>query len=115
MGWNARLTIDTGAETLTPLDLDYSDPGGYGWSMTYNVSPMYREAFGHSIMDLNGLPAPEAADRMEAALRDMENNPTKYKAMNPPNGWGSYEAAMSILRQMIPICRQHPKATFEIG
>ena len=114
MGWDARLVIDAGAETPTPLEVDYYNSDGFGWSMTWNVSPMYREAFGHSITALDSLPAPEAAAKMEAALAKMEAEPERYRAMNPPNGWGDYEGAMRVLRQMASVCREYPKATFSI-
>jgi predicted nucleic acid-binding Zn-ribbon protein len=28
---------------------------------------------------------------LEKGIKELESNPDKYKAYNPPDGWGSYE------------------------
>jgi hypothetical protein len=82
---------------------------------TYNVSPMYYDALGFSINDLDGMNAKEARLLIINALVRMTEEPDKYKAMNPDNGWGNYEGAMNFLSKILLSCIEHPKRTIRVS
>ena len=48
------------------------------------------------------------------AIEKMESNPEKYKAMNPPNGWGNYEGALEVLKEMAKVAFEYPETVFLI-
>ncbi len=60
---------------------------------------------------LHGAPCVEAAGVIAAALRRMADDPAPYRAMNPANGWGSFDSAVEDLLWLLEQCSRHPEAT----
>lgn len=52
---------------------------------------------------------------LRAAIAAMEADPAKYEAMNPDNGWGSYQTVLPWLRSILSACEQHPKARLHVS
>ena len=50
---------------------------------------------------------------LEKGLEELVANPDKYKAFNPPNGYGSYEDFVSFCRSVLANCRKYPDAVIE--
>lgn len=42
---------------------------------------------------------------------DMEAAPGKYRALDAPNGWGTFEHLAPALRRLLATFEAHPKAT----
>lgn len=93
-----------------PLDLHLN--------YTYNVGKMFYAAMAEKtdkgINVIKGLPAPEAAEYLNLALSRMEEDPPKYEAMNPPNGWGDYHGALNVLRTLLDWCSKYFYAYMEV-
>lgn len=107
MSWWFCMEIDVGGEHPATVRNDVN--------VTYNVAPMYHEAFGEGgIRGLHGLTGKEAEPLVQKAIRDMYENPEKYKKMTPVNGWGSYEGALKALYTLHEWTRECPKATVGI-
>lgn len=106
MSYDIRLVIDTGGEYPAAVTETISP--------TYNLAPMFAEALGRRIRDLDGMPAAEVAPLVAAALALMEADPERFRALNPPNGWGSYESAVRALTWLRDACAEHPKATVQV-
>jgi hypothetical protein len=85
-----------------------------GFNYTYNCSPMFYDVMPEGINGLQGLTAQEAIERITDALRKLEADPKKYKAMNPANGWGSYEGAMMFLQDIRSACMRHPDGKLSV-
>ncbi len=49
---------------------------------------------------LDGCSGPMGAELLDAAIRELEAHPALYRAMDPPNGWGSYDRLLPVLRGM---------------
>ena len=47
------------------------------------------------------------------AIDELVSNPDKYKAFNPPNGYGSYEDFVSFCQAVLHNCREYPDAVIE--
>lgn len=47
---------------------------------------------------------------LQRGINEMVSNPAKYIAMNPPNGWGSYETFLPWLQNYRQACVDYPKA-----
>jgi len=106
MSWHICLEIDTGGKT--PAEV--ADCG----NMTWNVSPMYYEAFDkteNGLRVIDGMIAKNALILLTNAILSMTNNPEKYQAMNPTNKWGDYESALKYLETIRDACADNPKAT----
>lgn len=83
---------------------------------THNVIGMWREAGVYeALYRSEGHLASEYLDTLRKGIVDMKANPTKYEAMNPKNGWGSYETALPWLKHWLEACEQNPAATIHIS
>lgn len=81
-----------------------------GVNVTYNLSEMLAEAGMGRWSDYIGMSATEAAGRWEVTLDTLRSDPERFRKMNPPNGWGTYNGAMTALGSLVDICHDHPKA-----
>ena len=115
--------LESGAE-----DADMDCPGNY----TYNVDPMFALAldgdaeqgvqnggevvFHRKDPALRRFVGERAGDCYVAlcdAVEHMEDHPTTYRALNPENGWGDYEGALTYLRDFRDACLRFPDARVE--
>ena len=49
---------------------------------------------------LSGMTGRQGAEYLSYIINALEENPDKYKAMNPDNGWGSYDGLLRVLNEM---------------
>jgi hypothetical protein len=59
---------------------------------------------GANLAALNGKPAGEVKLTLATAVRSMLAEPWKYRALNPPNGWGDYESCVKYLVELAIMC-----------
>ena len=87
------------------------------WSCTHNVTPMWRAALptGESLgAFLEGKTAAEALPGLRAARAAMEDSPTRFRALQPANGYGTYQGALERLREVVAAAVAHPLASWEV-
>jgi len=78
-------------------------------NLTYNLSPMLRAAGMPPWSEFIGMEVEVAWPIWERVVKELRRDRAKYEAMNPPNGWGSYEQAIATLSEFIHECREaHP-------
>lgn len=107
MGWDVYAKVK---------DVDGHEHEVGEWGCTYNVSPMLRGA---------GLEMPEwtqewiekadsktIASRLGDTIATLEADPGKFKAMNPSNGWGSYDGLLETLKDIHRVALEYPSATW---
>ena len=99
------LVIDTGGAEPCPVGGDHN--------MTSNVAPMWRLA-GADVAEFQGKYAGNVLHLLDKAIAEMETNPEPYRALNPDNGWGSYETCLEFLRNLRAEFGAHPKATVKV-
>lgn len=76
-------------------------------NITYNLSRMLKAAGFCGWSDLLGMPAKEAGEHILSVLDYMAEEPEKWRAMNPSNGWGSYDSCLQDrMRAFAEECRQ---------
>ena len=63
---------------------------------------------------LNEMPGDTGAELLDIIIEKFINDPKRFKAMNPPNGWGSYETLLPILIAMRDKGRDYPNAKWEV-
>jgi hypothetical protein len=82
---------------------------------THNVNPMANAVLADNDMDnegtwwkqLDGMGGPDGAHFLDVIIKGMEADPPRFRAMNPPNGWGDYDGFLDMLRKMrarVPEC-----------
>ena len=106
MSYWVSLCINTGKENKEVVDIG---------NMTSNIAPMYYDAFGKDWKFINNQKCKDIIGFIEEAYLKMENNPDKYKAMNPSNGWGNYEGALEYLKSILKECEENPNCIISIS
>lgn len=105
MRYDVYLEIGTGASETADV---------YWANHTSNTAPMWRHA-GADLAELAGKTAAEIAPVLTAAIERMAADPDTYEAMNPANGWGSYESTLEFLRGLRDACRDHPATSLRVS
>lgn len=85
-------------------------------NVTHNLAPMFREA-GVDWHDYKGGDRTAAALLREVAtaLSNLVDQPERFRRMDPPNGWGSYEGAVAFLARLAVDCIRHPDAIVQVS
>lgn len=92
-----RVTI---AEEACPHCGHYPEPA-LAVSHTYNVAPMFYLAFGpDGLKSLDGKSKDSALKILEPALKYFTANAEYLRTVEPANGWGSYDGALRLLRDI---------------
>lgn len=121
MSWDAYLETDGCAE------LEW-------WNYTHNTNAMIEAVVGDAIaatpepfwsalgndtmgrgawwMLLDGLSGQEGAELLDRIASGLAAQPERFRAMNPPNGWGDYDRLLAVLREMCAAGARHPAATW---
>ena len=81
--------------------------GTFHENMTSNVACMWREA-GCDLKELRDTVARDAIKPLCDAINRMLADPDKYKAMEPANGWGTYEGCVNYLKAIHDACMADP-------
>lgn len=55
--------------------------------------------------------AGDLIEPLRAGIKLMEDEPQRFIALNPKNGWGSYDTFLPWLRKYLAACIENPKAT----
>lgn len=106
MSYDVYLEIDTGG----PHPQRVVDCGNY----TYNCAGMLVDACGSSLNDLDKSVCGQVWVLLEHAIAKLRANPEKYRAMNPKNGWGNYDAWVVYLTNIANECRDNPKCVLRV-
>lgn len=81
------------------------------WSPTYNYGPMFRAATEteHGIYDFDGKTVAEVLPLVEQMYARMAADPAKFRALDPPNRWGTYDEWMPVfVDKILPAFRSAP-------
>lgn len=85
-------------------------------NITHNLVPMWKEAgIYDSLYYSDDLEAREVLPILIDGLVDMTKYPDKYKKLNSPNGWGTYDNAVRWLAMLIEEFKENPEGIIEIS
>lgn len=93
----------------------------YSQNITHNLGPMAKEAGIYMELWRPDEMAPplryarELIAPLKEGLRRLELAPDKFRALNPENGWGTYEGLVKFVKQYIAACEDHPDAEIEVS
>jgi hypothetical protein len=118
MSWDATLYSVTEvthcAECGHELDKPRQERAEAEWfNYTHNAGPMIYAALDGAGIELaeeerwwqrlSGMSGPESRGYLGAIITHLEADPARFRAMDPPNGWGCYDGPdglLGVLRRM---------------
>lgn len=83
------------------------------WNYTSNCARMWRAA-GADLAEFHGKKCGECASILESAIAAMKHDPDTYRAMDPPNRWGSYDTVLPRLEELLDTLKQWPNGTIRV-
>lgn len=83
--------------------------GNYHLDLNYtsNCAPMWRDA-GADLGRFNGKAVSQCQPILWDAILVMVQNPTRYREMEPSNGWGHYSTCLEFLCRIHEAMRENP-------
>lgn len=103
MSWDAfAFVMVDGHEVDLPVEFNY----------THNTNRMIREAGWPEFWPEGPIPAAEVEARLATVIDTMSGQRRRFEAMNPENGWGSYETLLPLLENMRSAAAEYPSATW---
>jgi len=90
----------------------------YEANVTHNLNGMAEEAGIYKHLwrpdELGITKASELIAPLTDGLSLLESDPARFNALNPPNGWGSYEGLCRFVRNYLNACRENPDADIDV-
>lgn len=87
-------------------------------NITHNMNKMAEEAGIYKELwrpeEIGITKAHQLVRPLALGLNRMVSDPDRYKAFNPANGWGSYEALIEFVASYIAACCEYPDAKVEV-
>lgn len=98
------------------MSLDIS-VGSHWQNITHNLHGMANEAgFGDVLWgDTPVANAEQLADAIEVGLDSMRTDPARFRKLDAPNGWGTYEQFVPWLERLVEACRRDPNAEVSVS
>ena len=91
----------------------------YWRNITHNLNSMAKEAgIYHHLWrpeELGILRAVELIDPLREGLHQLKSFPSKFKALNPENGWGSYEGLVEFVENYLNACYKYSDALIDVS
>lgn len=78
-------------------------------NITYNLSPMWR-ACDWDFHDLEGRTGADIGEGVAHVVQKLKADPDKFRAMNPPNLWGTYEQCLDVFEKLLAAIKDWPDA-----
>jgi len=88
----------------------------HAWNYTHNTNQMIRKAgFTEWPYDVDGMDGITFTKKLGDAITSLNDDPDKFTAMNPENGWGDYVGILDILREIHEVAVKFPSATWDVS
>lgn len=87
------------------------------WNYTSNCVAIWEKAMPDTagLEGLDGMRAGVAAIHLYTAMTKMIGNPQEYRALEPANGWGSFDSQLIALLNLYEACQQNPQAIISVS
>lgn len=59
--------------------------------------------------------AAQLIEPLRDGLELLRAYPDRFKKLNPPNGWGTYDGLVHFVEQYLKACEANPSATIEVS
>lgn len=97
------MSLDVYLEVVKPTTI-------YSANITHNLGAMAREA---GIYEALWRPDEIGVTKAHQLIAPL-TEPDKYRALNPPNGWGSYEGLVMFVKDYLNACGMEPDADVRV-
>jgi len=106
-------------EEMESLEDDYEESRLASHNVTHNLNKMANAVGLYQVLwspeEVGITTASQMITPLEKAIKELVANPDKYKAYNPPNGWGNYDIFVSFCRSVLSTCEENPDAIIEVS
>ena len=86
----------------------------YERNITHNLNTMADEAGIYKHLwrpdELGITKASQLIEPLTKGLELLRSDPERFKAFNPPNGWGDYDGLVDFVAEYLKACIDHPDA-----
>lgn len=91
----------------------------YSDNITHNLTKMADAAGLYKALwrpeEIGATHAHQLVAPIETGLAALKADPERFKALNPPNGWGSYAGLVGFAERYLMACKAHPSAKIEVS
>lgn len=105
------MSLDVYLEVIKPTAI-------YSANITHNLNKMAREAGIYEALwrpdEIGITKAHQLIAPLTDGLARLRAEPDKYRAFNPPNGWGSYEGLVRFVEDYLNACGMEPDADVRV-
>ena len=112
--WNQRYT----ARTPVTVEVEPDDPVFHA-NITHNLGGMAREAGIYPCLwhpeEIGITRGRQLIEPLVQGLATLMESPETYRAMNPPNGWGTYEGLCDFVARYLCACEMYPNAEVSVS
>ncbi len=84
------------------------------WNFTGNGARMWHPAGAH-ISEWSGQTTEFCAMQLADALATLQRDPVKFRALEPSNGWGTYDQMVLALADLLEMLRKSPGAKVSVS
>lgn len=106
------MSLDVYLEVVRPVNVFWQN-------YTHNCNVMAKAAGIYEAVwrpDEHGITqAGQLIPLLRDGIRKMEDDPATFVALNPENGWGSYETFLPWLKKYLVACEENPDATVRVS
>lgn len=106
------MSLDVSLQVLQPCEV-------VGLNITHNLNSMAAAAGIYQHLwrpeELGLTKAHELVEPLQEGLARLRAEPDKFKALNPTNGWGTYETLCSFVEEYLAGCRKYPQADISVS
>lgn len=99
-------------------EFEYESDIVFEANITHNLNTMAEEAGIYQHLwrpeELDITLASQLIDPLREGLHRLKSDPERFKALNPENGWGSYDGLVEFVDKYLDACYQYPDATVEV-
>ncbi len=113
--WDAR---NPGREPVT-IDIGGDDGTVHTENITHNLNTMADEAGIYKHLwrpdEIGVTKATQLVEPLDACLRLLRSDRTRFEKFNPSNGWGNYDLLVGFIERYLEACRENPDAAVEVS
>jgi hypothetical protein len=88
-------------------------------NITHNLNRMAAAAGIYEALwrpeEINATKAVDIIERLQKGLEALRAEPARFRAFNPENGWGNYEALVNFVERYLEHCKQYPEADIRVS
>lgn len=106
------MSLDVYLTTMLPTAV-------FSKNITHNLNKMAEEAGLYQHLwrpeELGITKAAELVTPLAEGLIRLRKDPDRFRALNPANGWGSYEGLVEFVQKYLQACIDNPDADVEVS